>query len=430
MKRAAWSALLACALSTAAAAERLTLDEALAAATAAHPDRRVAESELALSRADRDLAASRQDFSLFLEGALRTGHRPDGTERTFYGGEWKPDNVGRIVAKKPLLDFGRSSQTIAAADQEIAARQAALFNVESLHRIVIMARYFDVLLADLQYAADNEFMAVIYVSWDNAKDRYEVGQISQPELLKREADYQDIRERRNASLQRVRSTRQKLAHAIYRPDSLPTELAEPALQGNARPVPEYESLRSWVMEKNPRVQTLQAQIAAADARLAAVRAERNPTLDAEVIGGGFSRESTTRDDLSAGLLFNVPLYQGGRVDARVARELAQKERSVAEMDKLRLDLADTLLATLQEIEWLRGSSRPAADRQIEYRDWALERSRAEYELELKTNLGTSMAETQVAQLRRKQVEYRLALALARLEALSGGSLPSVKGERE
>ena len=419
MRRAAWSALLACALAAPALAERLTLDEALAAASAAHPDRRVAESELGVSRAERDQAASQKDFSLFLDGALRSGRRPDG--------DWQPDHVGRIVARKPLLDFGRSSQAIAAADQQIVASQAALFDVENLRRIDIMARYFDVLLADMQYAADNEFMAVAYVSWDNARDRFEVGQISQPELLKLDADYQDIRERRNASLQRVRSTRQKLAHAMYRPGKLPTELAEPALKDNSRPVPEYESVLAWVMQKNPRVLALQAQLAAADARVASIRAERNPALDVEVIGGGYSRESTTRDELSAGLVFNIPLYQGGRVDALMARERAQKERSAAELDKLKLDLADTLLATLQEIEWLRGSSRPAAERQIEYRDWALERARAEYELELKTNLGSSMAETQAAQLRRKQVEYRLALALARLEALSGGSLPPVEG---
>jgi outer membrane protein TolC len=423
MTRGAWSALLACALSTAAMAERLTLDEALAAVSAAHPDRRIAESELALARADREQAASLQDFSLYLDGALREGRRPDGDD-------WKSDNIGRIVARKPLLDFGRSSQAIAAADQDIAARQAALFNAESLRRIDIMARYFDVLLADMQYAADNEFMAVAYVSWDNAQDRFDVGQISQPELLRLEADYQDIRERRNASQQRMRSTRQKLAHAIHRPDQLPAELEEPALRDNARPLPAYETLLPWVVENNPRVRALQAQLAAADARLSAIRAERNPVLDAEVIGGAYSRESTTRDELSAGLVFNIPLYQGRRVDSRIARELALKERSAAELEKLRLDLADTLLATLQEIEWLRGSSRAAADKQIEYRDWALERSRAEYELELKTNLGPSMAETQMAQLRRRQVEYRLALALARLEALSGGSLPPVEGARE
>jgi len=228
----------------------------------------------------------------------------------------------------------------------------------------------------------------------------------------------------------MRSARQKLAHAMYRPGNLPGELAEPVLKGNARPLPEYESLLPWVLEKNPRMRVLQAQLNAADARVGAIRAERNPVLEAEVIGGGYSRDAITRDELSAGLVFNIPLYQGGRVDARIARELAQKERNAAELEKLRLELADTLLATLQEIEWLRGSSRPAADLQIEYRDWALERARAEYELELKTNLGASMAETQAAQLRRRQVEYRLALALARLEALSGGSLPPVEGVRE
>lgn len=422
MRRAAWVALLAWTLSATAFAEQLTLEEALASVAAPHPDRRVAESDLALARANRDEADSRQDFNLFLDGSLRTGRRPDG--------DWKPDNIGRIVARKPLLDFGRSSQTIAAADQEVAARQEALYSVENLRRIDIMARYFDVLMADRQYAANNEFMAVAYVAWDNAKDRYKVGQISQPSLLKLEAEYQDIRERRNASEQRMRSARQQLAQAIYRPDTLPVDLAEPELRDNARPVPAYETLLPWVMTKNPRILALQARLSAADARLAAIRAERNPILDAEVIGANYSRESTTRDELSAGLVFTIPLYQGARVDARIARELAQKERTGAELEKLKFDLSDTLLATLQEIDWLRDSSRAAADKQIEYRDWALERARAEYELELKTNLGTSMAETQLAQIRRKQVEYRLALALARLQALSGGSLSPVEGARK
>jgi len=271
---------------------------------------------------------------------------------------------------------------------------------------------------------------VAYLDWDKARERFELGIGNRPELLRLEALYQDWRERRNASLQRMRSTRQKLANAMYRPAQLPTELVAPVLAGNARAVPDYDSLLAWVMEKNPRIQALQAQVAAADARLAAIHAERNPVLDVEVVGASYSRPSTTRDDLSAGLVFNIPLYQGRRVDARVTRELALKERRVAELEKLKLDLSDTLLATLQEIEWLRGSGRPAADKQVEYRDWALERARAEYELELKTTLGSSMAETQAAALRRRQMEYRLALALARLEALSGGSLPPVEGAQK
>ncbi|OJZ18241.1 MAG: hypothetical protein BGP21_09230 [Thiobacillus sp. 65-29] len=422
MKRIALGILLAWALSVPALAERLTLEEALATVAAPHPDRRMVESDLAVARADLEQASSRQDFSLFLDGALRRGRQPDG--------DWQPDNVGRIVARKPLLDFGRSGRAVEAAEQEVAARQTALLDIDSLRRIDIMARYFDVLLADLQSAVDDEFMAVAYVSFDDMRDRHEVGELSLPRLLAEEARYQDIRERRNASQQRMRTTRQRLANAMHRPGTLPVELAEPALPDNVRPLSEYEVLLPWVLERNPQVKILEAQLRAADARLAAIRAERNPSLDAEVVGAGYSRESSTRDEVSAGLVFSVPLYQGRRVDARVEREHALKMRTAATLEKFKLDLSETLLATLQEIEWLRGSGRPAADKQVEFRDWALERARAEYELEMKTNLGTSMAETQAAKLRRKQVEYRLALALARLEALSGGSLPPVEGAKK
>lgn len=422
MRSALWCVMLTCAIAAPASAAPLTLEEALATASAPHPDRRIAESDLALARADREQAESRQDFNLYLEGAARTGRRP--------AGDWEPDNVARIVARKPLYDFGRTSQSIVAAEQEVAARQAALFNVQNLRRIDIMARYFDTLLADMQYAADNELMAVTYIAFDNARKRFEVGQISQPELMRLDATFQDVRERRNAGLQRMSSARQKLAHALNRPGDLPSELADPALNDNARAVPEYDVLAAWAMQKNPRILALQAQLNAADARVASLRAENRPTLDAEVAGGSYSRASATRDDLSAGLIVSIPLYQGGRIDARIARERANKDRLAAELEKLKRDLSETLYTTLQEVTWLRDSAREAADKQIEFRDWMLERARAEYELELKTNLGVSMADTQLASMRRKQVEYRLALALARLEALSGGSLPPVEGAKQ
>ena len=409
--------LLCLPLVTLAADKPLTLEEALATADAPHPDLALAESDLAASLADRDQEDSRQDFNLFLDGSLRTGKKP--------GEDWSADNIGRIVARKPLLDFGRTAQSVAAAYQEVAARRAALLEARAARRIDLMARFFDVLLADLQYTADNEFMTVAFLAWDNARERFALGQVTQPQLLELEARFQDTRERRTTSLQQQRATRQKLAHAMHRPESLPSELTEPALPGNEQTVPEYETLLPRILQHNPALQGLDAKIQASDARIAATRAERRPTLDAEVLGASYSRESVARDQVSAGLLFSVPLYQGGRIDARVARERALRERLLAQRDKLKQGLSETVLNTLHEIEGLRGSSRPAADKQIEYRDWALERSRAEYELEIRTNLGTSMAETQTALLRRKRVEYQLALALARLAALSG-ELPGIR----
>ncbi len=424
MMRSLVCALLACLLAAPALAQRLSLEEALAAVSAPHPDRRLAESELTIALAERDQELSRTDFALYLDGSLAMGRRP-----SEFGGEWESNNIARLVARKSLLDFGRSKESAAAAEQEVDARRTAMLGLDSLRRIDIMARYFDVLLADIRYAADNEAMAVAYVNWDNGRDRHELGEISTPRLLELEVNYQDIRERRNASLQRLQSTRQKLANALNRSE-LPGELVDPVLKDNDRPVPDYATLLSWVTERNHQMKVLQAQLGAADARMAAIQTENRPILEAEFIAQDYNRLSSTRDELSAGLVFTIPLYQGGRVDTRLAREQAQKERVLAQIDKLRLDLGEALLETLQEIEWLRGSGRDAASKQVEYRDWALERARAEYEMELKTNLGFSMAETQNAKLRRKQIEYRLALALARLEALAGGSLPGIEGAKQ
>jgi outer membrane protein TolC len=121
-------------------------------------------------------------------------------------------------------------------------------------------------------------------------------------------------------------------------------------------------------------------------------------------------------------VLNWPLYQGDRVNARIAREQAQFHKLQAGYDKLKMGLSQALLENWLEIEQLQKTVRSAAKKQTAFRDLALERSRAVYELELKTNLGDSMAATVEAKLRERHTEYQLALAFARLEALLGKPL--------
>lgn len=40
-----------------------------------------------------------------------------------------------------------------------------------------------------------------------------------------------------------------------------------------------------------------------------------------------TRKLFGRDDLRLGVMLNIPLYQGNRIDARLARELAQNSAS-------------------------------------------------------------------------------------------------------
>jgi len=415
-------ALLFMAACAVAEEKPLTLEEALAAADAAHPLMQAAQANVDLALADLQLAASSTDATLSAEGALRRGQTTAGPEG------WQDDNLSQLVFRKTLLDFGREQGQVQAAGQEVNARRLAMLDVRDARRIDIMARFFDVLLADAQMGAETEYTAVFYVNWDDSKRRHELGEMSARDLAQKQATYQDMREKRNRSQLAQRATRQKLAHALNRPGQLPSVLEPPQLKQNDLRLLSYEDMLSVALQSNRKLLALQSQLNAVAARSEAIRSSRAPTVDVELAAGDYSRDAITRDRYSGGLILNWPIYQGDRVDSRLARQIAERTRIEAEAEQFRLSLAENLLDTLQEIEWLRTAARPAAKVQIDYRDKALERARAEYELEMKSTLGGAMAETQIAAMRANRVEYQLALALARLEALVGRPLTEIAAQ--
>lgn len=420
-----WLLILATVTSGALAAEpapTLTLEAVLAHADAPHPDLDLARAQQAGAQAEQQLAASLSDFRVSLEGTLRTGRNQ------FYNDRFHPDHQARLSARKTLFDAGRQDSNVAAARDEAGARELQLLDTRAQRRLTLMARYFDALIADLQYTADTEFMATAYVSWDNAKDRQALGQLAQWELAELESRYLDSRARRNDVLRKLRDKRMQLAAALNRADSVREDLVDPKLAGNERPLPELAPLLDTMLRQNPRLQAQKQLLTAARSRIEGVRADNRPSIEFEAEAAAWSRASSTRDDVRAGLNFVWPLWQGGRVDARMAREQASFMERQAQHDKLQQDLRQSLADTWEEIHYLRDSERNSGEANTRYRDLALDKARAEYELELKTNLGSSMAETQNARLRKRAVEYRLALALARLEALLGTPLDAVKVE--
>ena len=398
------------------AGKPLTLEAALASVEAAHPDLLLAQAERDTAMADRDIAAARTDSSINFEGILRSGSRKETPQ------EFLPDNSVRLTARKTLYDFGRSSAAEQATLAELNAREAELVTAKERRKLEVMTRYFDVLIADMQFTADNELMAVTYVGFDQGKDNFSAGKISSVDLAALETRYQDVFVKRTISSQKQRISRALLANAMNRPGDLPRDLIDPKLESNDRVLPEYDSLIPIMLTNNPRLLAQQEMLAASQQRLESLRAEKGLTLDGEVQAADFTRSAITRDNLSAGLILSWPLYQGNRADSRVARELAQSNKVYASAEKLKMDLTQSMLETYLDIVQLQGSGRSAALKQVEHRDLVLERSRGLYEMELKSNLGTSMTDTVEANLRARRTEYLLALDFARLEAMLGKPL--------
>jgi outer membrane protein TolC len=397
----------------------LTLAEALRAADEPHPDVEAAQAERALALADLELTTARTDLTLNLEARLqrvRPALRPSDTD-------FISDNSVRLFARKNLWDFGRSQRAEEAARLVLDARDKSLLDVRDQRRLMIMARYFDVLLADLRYTVDNEYLAVAYVAFDQARDRAEQKLLSGVDVAELEARSQEWLVRRYESEKLQRLTRALLADAMNRPGQLPSELEDPVLADNDRPLPDYEVLLAAMLENNPRLKAQQQLLAASQQRLEAIRAERNPRLDAELEVADYAqRPLSGRDQARAGVIFTWPLYQGRTVSASLAREQAQFQKLQAETERLKRELAQALLSAWLDADHLRRIGRRAAKVEMDYRDLALERARGQYEMEYRTNLGDSMAKTMEAKLAARSVEYRLALALARIEALVGRPL--------
>lgn len=395
----------------------LTLERALQAADAPHPDLQLAEAERDIARADRSSAEARNDVLINLDARLQ------GARSSVSGSEFKADNIVRLNARKNLYDFGRSENSVGAAQAVSDARERSLLEARDLRRIDIMARYFDVLLADLQYVVDNEFMTVAFLEFDRGRDNFDQKLIPKVTLSELESRFQNLLFKRNQTQLQQRLTRELLAEAMNQPGEPAAYLEDPKLPGNDRPLPSYEMLVA-LLDKSPKIEANKKLLDASRQRLEAVRAENNPTIDAEVEVGEFlDRKQQNRDAVRAGVLLSWPLYQGNRNSAQLAREQAQFHKLQAEAERTKRAAAQTLLKLLLEAGQLQRAGRNSAKLQVEFRDLALERARAQYEVELRTNLGESSAATVDATLRQRSIEYQLALTLAKIEALIGQPLP-------
>ena len=214
---ASLSAVIFSLVSTGAYAQELkplSLERALQAADSAHPDLQIAEAERDLALADQAFASAESDLSVNLEGRLQ------GVRSSLPGSDFNADNSVRLAARKNLLDFGRSENSIGAARAVSEVRDRNLLEVRDQRRIDIMERFFDVLIADLRYVADSEFATVAFLNFDRGRDLFEQKLLSKVDLSESEARFQNLIVKRNESQLQQRFSRELLAEAMNQPGQL------------------------------------------------------------------------------------------------------------------------------------------------------------------------------------------------------------------
>lgn len=332
------------------------------------------------------------------------------------------DSSARLALRKRLYDFGYSASREQAARLAGDSSEWRFLEARQEARLVIMRSFFDVILADLQFARDNEAMAGAFLDFDRAGDRHELNKLSDVELLRFEADYQVALLARTESEQLQRTARSRLALAMGRPDDLAANLLPPSPPDLEQAIPDYETLLTEVLEDNPGLKALRAEVRAAEAEVEAAHAGHGPVLSAEIDAAVYNRNTSSTHPFGAGLLLEVPLLTGGAKDAAVSAARAELRASRARLATHEHALRQQVLELWQRLNSLRTRLRGLAVRG-DYRELYLDRSRALYELEVKTDLGDAMTEISAVRLDVADAEFDWMMAQARLAALAGRLLP-------
>jgi len=396
--------------------EPLTLAYALSQVDITHPDLRINEAAIKAARAEQQQVESDTGIESRIIGRLRWVEPP-----SFNPDRSHDDHRLGILVNKKLYDFGRTKSRLQAAQQNIESQQILYEDSRQQRRIEIMQHYFDVVLADLQFYQFNEAMAVEFIELDKRRDRNELGQVSDIQVLEQEAEYHRIRKLRFESQNRQRLTRARLAYVLGRPGQLPDTVSRPEnLPHLLRPLQEVEILQAQAIQNSNILRALRARVSAAQAQLAAARAGDNPVLYGGAEANAYSKERANYDKWRVGVQLEVPLTTGGRVDADAAKQQSEIYRLQAELAAAVEQIKQAVLELWLELDALL-IQREQMRAQMDYRELSLDRSRALYELEVKTNLGDSMVRVTEAERQAMLTNFNIALAWERMDALTGGN---------
>ncbi len=396
----------------------LTLEKALSFADNPEPQLELARAELDSAALKLDQAQTGYQPTVYLDLVPRAADRTADNRSDIIN-----DSFAQIRAIQPIYDFGRTRARQLSAQTDFAAQQGLWIDAKRARKIEILTRYFDVLLADIRYAVDDEEMTLAFLHYDRLRERRELFDgTAEVNVLEAETRYRELFAIRTNSQLNQQRTRLLLSSVLGLSGHRPRDLESPDLSHWLdREIPEFDDLSQLAAEGNPEILAAQKRVESADANVELAIATYRPSLYAEVELSEYERATGSRDDIRASLNLEIPLYQGSH--KRLARSAAEVEveKAQARLQLIQDNVHQQLFDLLQALEVTRLERNAAATRET-YRDLYLDRSRALYEMEVRTDLGDAQAKLLEATWHSAQADFTTTVTWAKLDALLGRSI--------
>ncbi len=328
------------------------------------------------------------------------------------------DSYATLRIIQPVYDFSGGFQREEAAELSHMALQQRMQSLIGQRQVDIARQFFNVILADLRYARDNEDMAIAYVRFDADKDRFALAQISEVEYMASQDRYLQSLHRRNMSESQQRHSRAILAEALNRPGELPSRLARPELVFPQQTMPEFSELFKRLESSSPRLILLRQQLQASQIRLEAESRAFLPRLDAELSVSEYARLSGSSDEWRAQLNMTIPLYENQTMKSQHAAARAEMLSIKASLQQAEAQIRQQALQLWQSIQLLQQRRQHLRER-LSLRELELDKNRALYEMEVKTDLGNAMVAISDIHFQQARNDFDLMLAWMQLRLLLG-----------
>lgn len=327
-----------------------------------------------------------------------TGTIPGSTSTV--GGSRESDSLSATVQlSQTIWSGGRTRNAIASADANILAGRENLRGVEQRVMLSVIQAYADVLRDMEILRVRQENLQVLRRQLDESNARFEVGEITRTDVAQSEARLAQSESDLAQAQAQLSVSRAAYATVVGQAPSSLEEL--PTLPN----VPtDFDAALDEGLVNNPSLLAAQHNLSAAEANVAAARAEYRPNARLTASYGGTSNEFSNADlsantNFTAGAQISVPLFTGGLNRSRVAQALEYANAAQINIEGERRNVLQSVSSAYAQAASAR-SSLQAVEQAVRAASVAAEGVRQEAQVGLRTTLDVL---NQELELRNAQV---------------------------
>ncbi|HEX6858618.1 MAG TPA: TolC family outer membrane protein [Caulobacteraceae bacterium] len=340
-------------------------------------------------------------------------------------------SAGQIEVTQPIYTGGRVTSQISASEADVLAGREGLRQVEAGVLLNVVQAYVDVRRDQERLRIAQENVSVLNRQLEEARARFEVGEITRTDTAQAEARQAAARATLASAQAALAISRANYAAVV---GQNPGELApEPSLAPLLPATVDQAFERA--QENNGAVRAAGFEERASSARVAAARAKRRPTVGlrgtlgysaAEVNDVG-NRFGDYDRDITGSVVASMPIFTGGLTNSQVRQASARNTADRIAIEGARRDVLQDVARAWNQLLGARANL-VANQEQVNAAQIAFEGTREEAQVGLRTTLDVLNAEqelrnAQLALVTARRDEYvAAALVLAAMGDLEAPKL--------